>query len=66
VKEPDYEAMTSSGKLRYLPPRFMTVNTAIEQLLEVEGNKGEVRHCHARSSFTMNLYVVIVWCTRVL
>jgi diphthine synthase len=41
VKEPDYDAMTNTGKLKYLPPRFMTVNQAIEQLLEVEGNIGE-------------------------
>ncbi|CAM9926821.1 unnamed protein product [Ectocarpus fasciculatus] len=35
VKEPDPEAMMM-GKMKFLPPRFMTVNTAIEQLLEVE------------------------------
>jgi len=35
VKEPDYEAMTT-GRMKFLPPRFMTVNTAIEQLLEAE------------------------------
>ena len=35
VKEPNYDAMMA-GKLKYMPPRFMTVNQAIEQLLEVE------------------------------
>jgi diphthine synthase len=38
VNEPDYESM-SSGRLKYLPPRFMTINVAIEQLLEVEADK---------------------------
>lgn len=44
VKEPDYSSM-STGKLKYLPPRFMTVNTAIEQLLEVETTRNEVTSC---------------------
>lgn len=35
VKEPDFEAMMR-GRTKYLPPRFMTVNQAIEQLLEAE------------------------------
>ena len=46
MKEPDPETMCR-GKPTYLPPRFMTVNTAIEQLLEVEDNRNEVT-----SSFT--------------
>ena len=29
------------GKVKYLPPRFMTVNTAVEQLLEVEDKRQE-------------------------
>lgn len=29
------------GKKQYEPPRFMTINTAIEQLLEIEQNRGE-------------------------
>ena len=33
----------TSGRLKYLPPRFMTINTAIEQLLESEKEKKEVR-----------------------
>ena len=41
VNEPDYNSM-SSGKLKYLPPRFMTINTAVEQLLEAEEGKKEV------------------------
>ena len=40
VKEADYNAMATGGKLKYLPPRFMTINTAIDQLLEVENLKG--------------------------
>jgi diphthine methyl ester synthase len=40
VKEPDFES-ASRGKLKFLPPRFMTVNVAIEQLLEVEGDRKE-------------------------
>lgn len=35
VKEPDFDAMCR-GKIVYLPPRFMTVNQAVEQLIEVE------------------------------
>lgn len=35
VKEPDYVNHTGS-KLKYLPPRFMTVNQAISQMFEVE------------------------------
>eukprot|EP00586_Coscinodiscus_wailesii_P019682 CAMPEP_0172508432 /NCGR_PEP_ID=MMETSP1066-20121228/211857_1 /TAXON_ID=671091 /ORGANISM="Coscinodiscus wailesii, Strain CCMP2513" /LENGTH=283 /DNA_ID=CAMNT_0013286405 /DNA_START=95 /DNA_END=946 /DNA_ORIENTATION=- len=40
VKEPDFEAMTR-GRTVYLPPRYMSVNTALEQLLEVEAKLGE-------------------------
>ncbi|CAM9620818.1 unnamed protein product [Discosporangium mesarthrocarpum] len=40
VKEPDFTQM-AKGKVRYLPPRYMTVGTALEQLLEVECRKGE-------------------------
>ncbi|CAM9504860.1 unnamed protein product [Laminaria digitata] len=40
VKEPDFEKM-ARGKISYLPPRYMTVGTALEQLLEVEARKGE-------------------------
>jgi len=35
VKEPDFEAM-KRGKIVYLPPRFMTVNEASDQLIEAE------------------------------
>jgi len=35
MKEPDYEEMMR-GRVKYLPPRFMSVNVAVEQLLEVE------------------------------
>jgi diphthine synthase len=29
------------GKAIFEPPRFMTINQAVEQLLEIEDNKGE-------------------------
>ncbi len=35
VKEPDFEAM-KRGKIVYLPPRFMSVNEASDQLIESE------------------------------
>lgn len=35
VKEPTLESLCR-GRKEYEPPRFMTVNTAIEQLIEVE------------------------------
>ncbi|KAI4320257.1 hypothetical protein MLD38_033756 [Melastoma candidum] len=40
VKEPSLESLCRGRKV-YEPPRFMTVNTAIEQLLEVEKIRGE-------------------------
>lgn len=40
VKEPDFEAMCR-GRTVYLPPRFMTVNQAVEQLIEVEEKRQE-------------------------
>lgn len=40
VKEPTLESLCR-GKKQYEPPRYMLVNTAIEQLLEVEQNRGE-------------------------
>ncbi|KAL8466775.1 hypothetical protein ACS0TY_035723 [Phlomoides rotata] len=40
VKEPSLESLCR-GKKVYEPPRFMTINTAIEQLLEVEQNLNE-------------------------
>ena len=40
VKEPDFEAMMK-GKTRFLPPRYMSVSTAAEQLLEAEDKHGE-------------------------
>lgn len=48
VKEPTEESL-ARGKKVYMPPMFMTVNTAIEQLLEVE----EKRHEGAYGSDTM-------------
>lgn len=40
VKEPDFEAMTR-GRTVFLPPRYMSVNTAAEQLIEAEERHGE-------------------------
>ncbi|CAK0764995.1 diphthine synthase [Coccomyxa viridis] len=40
VKEPSLESLARGRKV-YEPPRYMTVNTAIEQLLEIEENRGE-------------------------
>ncbi|XP_022858010.1 probable diphthine methyl ester synthase [Olea europaea var. sylvestris] len=40
VKEPSLESLCR-GKREYEPPRYMTINTAIEQLLEIEQNRGE-------------------------
>ncbi|OMO51726.1 Tetrapyrrole methylase [Corchorus olitorius] len=40
VKEPTLESLCR-GRKQYEPPRFMTINTAIEQLLEVEQKLGE-------------------------
>ncbi|KAL0366038.1 UNVERIFIED_CONTAM: putative diphthine methyl ester synthase [Sesamum radiatum] len=40
VKEPSLESLCR-GKKVYEPPKFMTINTAIEQLLEVEQNHQE-------------------------
>lgn len=40
VKEPTLESLCR-GKKQYEPPRFMSINTAIEQLLEVEQNRQE-------------------------
>ncbi|QDS78114.1 hypothetical protein FKW77_004226 [Venturia effusa] len=41
VKEPDFEVLTRTGRVRYLPPRFMTVARAARQMMEVErGEEG--------------------------
>ncbi|XP_058090992.1 probable diphthine methyl ester synthase [Magnolia sinica] len=40
VKEPSLESLCR-GRKRYEPPKYMTINTAIEQLLEVEQISGE-------------------------
>lgn len=40
VKEPDYDALMK-GVERFHPPRFMTVNQALEQLVEIEERRGE-------------------------
>ncbi|EFJ45810.1 hypothetical protein VOLCADRAFT_109194 [Volvox carteri f. nagariensis] len=40
VKEPDLAAL-ARGRVVYEPPRYMTINTAIQQLLEVEERRKE-------------------------
>lgn len=40
MKEPDYEEMMR-GRVRYLQPRFMSINVAIDQLLQIEEEKQE-------------------------
>lgn len=40
VKEPDFKAMMR-GRTEFLPPRYMSVSTAAEQLLEAESTHGE-------------------------
>jgi diphthine synthase len=40
VKEPDFEAM-ARGRTVYLPPRFMTINQALAQLIQVEDERQE-------------------------
>jgi len=40
VREPNLEALMR-GRTKYDPPRFMTVNTAVAQLLEIEAKRGE-------------------------
>lgn len=40
VKEPSLESLCR-GKKDYEPPKFMTINTAIEQLLEIEERRAE-------------------------
>ncbi|BFG19247.1 hypothetical protein CerSpe_055210 [Prunus speciosa] len=40
MKEPTLESLCS-GRTQYEPPRYMSINTTIEQLLEVEDNLGE-------------------------
>lgn len=44
MKEPDFKELMK-GRTVYLPPRFMTCNQAIDELLEVEKyKKGGERH----------------------
>eukprot|EP00955_Chlamydomonas_euryale_P096194 364991-Chlamydomonas_euryale.AAC.5 len=40
TKEPNLE-MLARGKIRYEAPRYMSINTAVEQLLEVEDRRKE-------------------------
>ena len=43
VKEPDFEAMMR-GKTLFLPPRYMSINTCIEQMLEAENTLKETAY----------------------
>lgn len=40
VREPDFGALVATGRRVFLPPRFMTVNRAVRQLLAVEAKRG--------------------------
>lgn len=48
TKEPSLESL-ARGKVVYEPPRFMTVNTAIKQLLEIEEKRGEGAYCKSET-----------------
>jgi diphthine synthase len=39
VREPNFELLVKTGKLTHDPPRFMTINTAIKQLLLTESRR---------------------------
>lgn len=39
VREPDFAHLVKTGRTRYEAPRFMSVNQAVAQLLEVEGKR---------------------------
>ena len=43
VKEPDFQAMMR-GRTEFLPPRYMSVKTAAEQLLEAETTLGQAAY----------------------
>ncbi|CAL5383474.1 unnamed protein product [Camellia sinensis] len=45
--EPSLESL---GRKQYVPPRYMTIRTAIEQLLEVEQMRGESEFRVSRGS----------------
>lgn len=54
TKEPDYAELAKTGKVVYLPPRFMTVAQAIEQLLEAEKERsGGI--CHPQQTRAVGL-----------
>lgn len=41
VKEPTEETLIRPSLKKYMPPRFMTVNQAIDEMLEIESLRGE-------------------------
>ncbi len=40
MREPNFDTLVRTGRMTYDPPRFMTVNTAAAQLMEVEAARG--------------------------
>jgi diphthine synthase len=40
MREPDFALLVRTGRTAHLPPRFMTVNEAVAQMLEVEARRG--------------------------
>lgn len=53
VKEPDFEAMIK-GRTTFLPPRFMSVSTAAEQLIEAEESHEEEAY-HVKKTLCIGL-----------
>lgn len=43
TREPDFEVLAKTGRTVYLPPRFMSVNEAIQQILDIDGSFGDFR-----------------------
>jgi diphthine methyl ester synthase len=53
VKEPNMNYMYKTGKVKYDPPRYMSVNTAVEEMLEVEEKRKE--EVYSRQSLAVGL-----------
>lgn len=54
TKEPDFEAL-AKGKKVYLPPRFMSVNVALEQMLEAAESKGEEEGNYSKDTMCVGM-----------
>ncbi len=50
MKEPDFDAMIKGKKGGWLPPRFMSINTAVAQLLEAKPILLRVLFCARRAT----------------